>query len=333
MRSTLLLLIGFTLANLGAAQPVSFSGPVEAFAFDLPTRSLRSVIGVPGSSSFGSAIVERVDFGSVAPGQKYAIALQGAAWHIASHLDSARPSLQALTGITARPQGITWSSDGSLAILFSFAGNWLQIVSGLPSQPSVGQRIEVSSQGGVLSAVASDAAGKQIAVAITGRNAGVYLLQAATHAFVPLVELSNPIALTFSSDSADLLVIDSATRQLSVINVASRSSQEVSLEGLAHPFAVRAAPATASSKVIYVASRGDQILREYDLLTQHTIADVSLNFTPTGLEEFGRNSFLVASRARAIDPLWLFVDQPGPAVYFVPALPVPHRPEREERAR
>jgi hypothetical protein len=334
MRSRFLLVIGLVCSNLAPAQTATFSGPVEAYAFDLPTRSVRSVIGVPGSSSFGPAIVESLDFGSVAPQQNYAIVLQGLQWQLASKLDAARPSIHALTGITARPQGVAWSGDGSLAVLYSLAGNWIQTIGGMPNQPAVGPYTDVSTLGGVLAAVASDAAGKQIAVAIAGQRSGVFLFQAATQTFVPLLALSRPVALAFSSDSADLFAIDASTRQLSVVNLASLATQTVPLTGLADPFAVGSAPATAPSRIIYVASRSDQILREYDLSSQQIIADLPLNFVPTGLQQFGRNSFLVASRARAVDPLWLFVDAPQPAVFFVPALPAQSlRPERGNSAR
>jgi len=329
------LLIALVGANLSMAQTASFSGPVEAFAFDLPTRSVRPVLGFPGSSSFGPAIVESLEFGSVAPALNYAIVLHGLEWQLALHLDSTRPSFQALPGIAGRPDGIAWSQDGSLAILYSLAGNWIQTISGLPNQPSAGPQTEVSSLGS-LSAVASDATGKQIAVAVTGegagQSAGVFLFQAATQTFVPLHGLAHPVALAFSSDGTELFAIDSSTRQLSVINVASLSSQSIALNGLADPFAV-SSPAAApgiqtASQVIYVASRSDRILRELNLATQQVVADLPLNFVPTGLNEFGHNSFLVASRAQAADPLWLFVNSPA-AVFFVPALPVP--PLRTER--
>jgi hypothetical protein len=334
MRSIFLVLIGLACTDLIAAQTVSFSGPVEAFAFDLPTRSVRAVMGVPGSSSFGPAIVEDLDFGSVAPQQNYAVVLRGLQWQLAANLDSSHPSSQLLSGITSRPQGIAWSGDGSLAILYSPAGNWIQTIGGLPKQPAVGPRTDVSSLGGVLAAVASDSAGKHIAVAIAGQRSGVFLFEAATQAFVPVLALSKPIALAFSSDGTDLLAIDASTRQLSVVNLTSLSSQTVSLDGLAEPFAVGSAPATSSSRLVYIASRSDQILREYDLSTQQTITDLRLNFVPTGFQEFGRNSFLVASRALAAEPLWLFVDAPQPAVYFVPALPAQTlRPERGEHGR
>ncbi len=334
MRSTFLLLIGLVWTNWGAAQPVSFSGPVEAYVFDLPSRSVRAVIGVPGASSFGSAIVEGLDFGSVAPQQNYAIVLDGVVWQLASNLDSARPKIQVLKGITARPQGVAWSGDGSSAALYSLDGNWIQIVSGLPNQPAVGAPTDVSTLGGSLAAVASDSAGKHIAAGITGQRSGVFLFEVASQTFVPLLALSKPVALAFSSDGSNLYAIDAATRQLSVINLASTSAQAISLEGLTDPFAVSAGPATASSQMIYIASRSDQILREYNLSSRQTIADLPLSFAPTGLQEFGHNSFLVASRARSADPLWLFADAPQPAVFFVPALPLPLiLPERGNGAK
>ncbi|MGD0437571.1 MAG: hypothetical protein ABSB86_14010 [Bryobacteraceae bacterium] len=333
MRSRFLWLVGLACANLAPAQVASFSGPVEAYAFDLPTRSVRPVIGFPGSSSFGPAIVEDLDFGSVAPQQSYAIVLKGVVWQLASHLDSARPSAQTLTGITARPQGVAWSDDGSLAILYSLAGNWIQTVSGLPTQPAVGTRTDVSTVG-LLAAAVSDAKGKQIAVAVTGSSPGVFLFEAATRTFQALLPLSSPAALAFSGDGTELYAIDSSTKQLSAVKVANLGSQTVSLAGLANPFAVRCAPLTSAGQVVYVASRGDQILREYNFTSRQTVADLPLSFAPAGLDEFGRNSFMVAPRASASDPLWLFVDAPQPAIYFVPALPEqPVRPERGDRAR
>jgi hypothetical protein len=325
MRSRYLLSIGWMFAALAPAQVASFSGPVEAFAFDLPSRSVRPVIGFPGSSSFGPAIVERLEFGSVAPQQNYAIVLQGLVWHLASHLDAARPSLTPLKGITARPQGITWSADGSTALLYSLGGNWIQSISGLPGNPAVAPPVDVSTLGGTLSAAATDAAGKQVAVAITGqgvagKNAGVFLFAAASQSFQPLLALANPVALAFSSDSASLYAIDSATRELSVIDLASRGSQTFPLDGLADPFAVAPAPATASTATVYIASRSDRILREYNLTSRQITADLALDFAPTGFDPFGRNSFLVASREHSTDPLWLFVEAASPAVFFVPAL-------------
>ena len=333
MRSGFLWLAIFACANPAPAQVASFSGPVEAYAFDLPTRSVRPVIGFPGSSSFGPAIVEDLDFGSVAPQQNYAIVLKGVVWQLASHLDSARPSAQALTGIAGRPQGVAWSGDGSLAILYSLSGNWIQTVSGLPAQPVVGPRTDVSTLG-LLAAAASDATGKQIAVAVTGPSPGVFLFEAAGQAFERLLPLSNPAALAFSSDGAELYALDSSTKQLAAVTMSNLGSQTVSLAGLANPFAVRCAPLSSAGQVVYVASRGDQILREYNFTSRQTVADLALSFAPAGLDEFGRNSFMVAPRASARDPLWLFVDAPQPAIYFVPALPEqPARPERGDRAR
>jgi len=325
MRSKFLLLPLLAFSSFASAQPVAFSGPVEAFAFDLPTRSIRPIIGVPGSSSFGSAIVERLEFGSVAPEQNYAVVLQGLVWQVATNLNASRPTMHVLTGITARPQGVAWSGDGSLAVLYSFAGNWIQTVSGLPGKPVVGPHTDLSSMG-ALKAVAADGSGKRVALAFGGSDAGVFLVPAdALSSFQPLAKLANPVALSFSSDSSELFAIDASTRQLSVIGIAAPSSRTVSLDGLADPFALRA----SAAGVIYIASGSDKILREYSLSSQQTIADIPLSFKPTGLDGFGRNSWMVGSRLRAGDPLWLFVYSPAAATYFVPALPQqPLHPER-----
>jgi hypothetical protein len=319
MRCTLLLLLGVASLGVVSGQQIGFSGPIEGFTFDLPTASLRAVTGTPGSALFGPALLDRLDFGSVAPHQNYAIAVQGENCLLVSNLGSDRISTSRISPVSRRLDAITWSGDGSLAILYSRSGNWIQEISGLPGNPSVGPYQELSSLGGLLSAVAAGQQGKQVAIAVTGNSAGVYLLTD-SQAFAPVLQLSNPIALAFSSDGTSLFVLDASAMQLSILNLASLSSQAIPLAGLADPFAIQSAPETQNRQLVYVASRSDQLLQEYDIASQQVVLELPLYSSPTGIDEFGQNSFLIRSRLQAGDPLWLLTSSPQPAVYFVPAI-------------
>ncbi len=68
--------------------------------------------------------------------------------------------------------------------------------------------MDVSSLGGAFTAVAVDAPGKQIVVAVSGDNGAVY--QAAGGQFTPLASMANPVSLSFSSDGQTLYALDAA---------------------------------------------------------------------------------------------------------------------------
>ena len=311
-----LFLMGTAFLGAACAQQIGFTGPVEGFTFDPPTASLRAVAGFPGAASFGPALLSGLEFGSAAPQQNYALAFQSGNCVLVTSLNSGVVATQPVPAAVRRPDGIAWSADGSLAVLYSRAGGWLQILSTLPGNPIAGNYIDLSSLGGSLAAVAVDATGKQLAIAIGGPSAGLYLMTA-SQSFAPVLQLSNPVALSFSTDGTQLFAIDAGSLQLAVVSLPDFHFQTVPLQGLADPFALR----QASNRKLYVASRADRRLREYDLSSLQAVVDMQLAFAPTGIEQFGPNSFLIGSRLQAGDPLWLVTNAAQPAAYFVPAIP------------
>jgi hypothetical protein len=275
------------------------------------------VIGLPGSSSFGQALVSGFDTGSVAPHKNYAIGFQQGNCVLVTGLDSS-PVSTPISDVAGQPDAITWSGDGSVAVLYSRSGHWLQVLSGLPDAPQVGALVDLSPLGGSLSSVATDQQGKRIAVAIQGDSGGVFLLSD-SQSFVPAFPMANPAALTFSADGASLYILDGGAIQLTVLALNDFSSQTFSLDGLQNPSAIASGRDAQGRPLVYVAGATDQIFRVYDPATQQILVELSLEFQPTSLAAFGLNSFVIASRSQPTDPLWLFASAPQPAVYFVPA--------------
>lgn len=319
MRAAFFLIIGFGSAGYLAAQQPSLNGPVEAYTFDAPTRSLRAVIGFPGAASFGPVLREGLDFASAAPGQNYAVGFQRGECSMISGLGSAQLSVRAVAGVEAQPEGIVWSGDGSLAIFYSRTGNWLQAVSGLPGNPEAAARVDGSSLGGLLASVAVDGHGKQIAAGFSGHAGAVYLSSDGQN-FSKLISLAHPISLSFSADGSTLYVLDSSTPQVFAVTVGSHAYQALPLHGLAAPLALQVVVDSQNRQLLYVASTSDRLLRILDVATQQIVNDVALSFQPTGLEQFGGSSFVVALRSQAANPLWLFTSAPQPGAYFVPAV-------------
>ena len=100
-----------------------------------------------------------------------------------------------IAGVDARPEGMVWSGDGSAAVLYSRTGKWFQSIAGFPAAPVAQSLVDVSPLGGSFLAIAVDAPGKQISVAVNGDAAGVYQANSG-QGFTSLVSLAQPIALS-----------------------------------------------------------------------------------------------------------------------------------------
>jgi hypothetical protein len=319
MRPALFLILGLSSAGCVGAQQPSLNGPVEAYTFDAPTRSLHAVIGFPGSASFGPALRDSLQFASVAPRQNYAIGFEGSECLLISGLGSSPLLARALAGVKAQPEAVAWSADGSLAVLYSRTGNWLQTVSGLPSAPAVGPLIDGSKLGGVLLSAAADAQGKQIAAGLGGETGAIYY-SSDGQTFTSLKPVTEPIAVSFSSDGHTLYALDGSVPDAFAVTVADHAYQTIPLPGLANPVAIQAVTDSQNNQLLYIAAGSDRLLRIIDFATQQIVTDVQLGFQPTGVNPFGSNSFVVAARSQAASPLWLFTSTPTPAAYFVPAI-------------
>lgn len=334
----LLLLAAVSSIHSVRAQASVVSGPVEGFTFDAPTRSIRAVIGSLGSASLGPAIVTELDFASVAPRQNYGIVFPRGRAQVVSQLGSAQISVVSLQGSALVPDGVAWSDDGSVAVLYSEAGGWIQTFTGFPTAVNAGPLTSISPLGGALSAVAADIHGAHVAVAVLGDHPGVYEISG-SHGFLPLLAMADPVGLAFSADGSTLYALDGAANQVSSIglsesNLASSAAQAWPV-GTADAVAIRSASNASNLNVLYVASRSDHLLLAFDLSTHQQITRIPLPFAPTMIEPLGASSFLLRTRISTSDSLWSFTNRTQPAVYFVPATPLPNssEPAREVRAR
>jgi hypothetical protein len=328
MRPQLLFVLGLISATCLPAQQTSLSGPVEALTFDPPTRSLRAVNGFPGAASFGPALLSNVDLASVAPGQNYGILFERGKCLFVSGLGTKVVS-SVIPSVTSYPDRIVWSANGSLVILYSRAGHWFQTIAGFPTAPVAGALVDVASLGGSLTTMAVDAAGKQIVLAVSGDNGGVF--ESAGGQFTRLVSMAKPVSLSFSSDGETLYALDAATARVTAVTLSSHGLQTLALSGVTNPIAIQSLVDSENRQVLYVAGGTDRLVRILDVATQQTISDVQLSFQPTCLDPFGSGSFVLASRSQSVNPLWLFAATPQPGAYFVPAVQL-RTPERKSIA-
>ncbi len=308
-----------TIAHL-RGQPTAVSGPIEGFTFDAPTASIRAVVGLLGSSTLGPAIVPSLSFASVAPGQNYGIAVRGLRTFLVSGLGSTQVSAVAVSGLSSLPEGVAWSGDGSVAVVYSKTGGWIQSLTGLPAAINVSAPVSITTLGGTLSTVAADSDGQTIVIGVTGEYAGVYKLTEPDTSFSPMLQMSQPIALAFSEDGSTVYALDASTNAVSEIDLASSASQ--TWPALAKDaVAIQPGIDATNQKVLYVASGSGQLLQVYSRVTRQVVASVPLTFSPTVIDPLGTSSFVLNSRVASGDLLWSFTNRGQPSVSFIPAMP------------
>lgn len=297
----------------------SVSGPIPAFIFDSPTGSIRAVTGSLGASSLGPALVDRVDFASVAPSENYGIAVRQGQIVSMSGLGTGQVSVNPIAAAGLVPEGAAWSDDGTVTVLYSRTANWLQIYRGFPGSIVAGEQVTPP---GSLSSVAVDAHGQNIAVGIAGDVFQV----GADLSFRSLANVSAPISLAFAADGT-LYALDQSTNQIFEINPSTLAFQSWPTQ-VDDAVAIRAGVDAASDNVLYIAGRGSRTLVSVDRVTHFAIGSAALSFGPSIIEPLGSQAFALTRRLASSDILWSFVNSAEPAVFFVPAPPtVSHRQE------
>jgi hypothetical protein len=299
-------------------------GPIEAFVFDPPTKSIRAVVGAMGSTSLSEPLMSELDYGSVAPGHSHAMVFQGGRGTSVSSLSSGQFERRELPEFVVVPERIAWSGNGAVAALYSKSQNWVQIIRGLPLSPAAAAPVSIPA--GSLTTVVVDQTGDQVIVATSGEVAGVYRVGDSIDFSQPLVSVQQPTSVSFSNDGL-IYVLDGATKEVSWLNLTTFARESLPVSDLEDPRFILFRKDNANRKVMYVVSARDRVLAIYNMADQQKVAGIPLDFEPTTIEMLGRNSFLLNTRASANDPLWCLagasVGEPG--IYFVPATPIASR--------
>ena len=108
----------------GLAADHQIRGPVTAYYFDAPSRSVRAIAGVPGAAYLSAAQDSAFDAVWMAPGGRMSLAVkQGALWLV--QYSDGGPSFTPLNGVAGDADRVIWSPDGKGAALYSPARNVL----------------------------------------------------------------------------------------------------------------------------------------------------------------------------------------------------------------
>jgi len=166
--------------------------------------------------------------------------------------------------------------------------------------------LAMDSSGHVLAAVESEEAG------------GLYLLAAGAPGRL-LVRIDRPAGIALGNGERDALVADAARSQVWWVRDFATTG-EVALFAIAAGARSELAGLAVSrdGRKLIVADRGERALAVYELATQALVAQLSLDFSPSGIEALGAGMLHLVKHGGP-QPFYVFSESPQPGVYFIPA--------------
>lgn len=307
-------------AFLLPAQQVQVGGPVCGVVYDAPTRSLRPLLGVAGAAHLGGAVVTGVDFASVAPSGKMALALKDGQALLLTDLDRLQPAVLPLPDVLQDADRVAWAQDSSALVLYSSARGWLQRIAGLDGAPVAAPPMEVSFAGGSVTLIATSHGADRIVLGVRGETSGGLYLISADGPPLPVAWMADPGAVFFPADGRTLYAADRHSRRVVAVHDLPPGQVITLLEahdGVADPVGIAV---SADGRRFFLADRSSRSVRVYEVSTRILLAEVPLDGTPSLLQPLRGNAlFLVNSPGRRGEPLFLLDARSTPSVYFVPA--------------
>ena len=311
-----------------AAQQGPIGGPVLGYLFDSPTLRMRPLLGIPGASYVGDAlpIGFAPRFVEVSPSQEYAVGVEAESGDVyLIDLRSPLPAAQRLSQASAGADRAFLSPLGKAVAFYHRQARQVEIVTGLPDEPNLAGRVDLSSVPGMVTALAVSDDGKALAIAASeGGNGSLFV--AAPDADVRLVgPLGRANALAFVNDAGDLLVADAGRSEIVRIRNFSAGAEWTVLasrqDGLDQPVAVGI---TRDNTTVFAVSASDRRIARMPL-SGGAISFVDCPCSPTGLHALAPGAvFRLTADSNA--PLYVLDTRPRngdlssePRVLFIPA--------------
>ena len=151
-------LIAGACALVALGEDSRMGGPVSGFVFHSPTRSIRPIVGVPGSAYLGAMVAQDLDAASVSPLGKSALATRGGQLYFVQGLDTGQPLATPIEGAISTVDRFAWNQNGLSAAVYSADSRQAQILrSPNASQaPGVESAVDLSAIEGAVSALLFD---------------------------------------------------------------------------------------------------------------------------------------------------------------------------------
>lgn len=304
------------------AQTASWTAPTDGYIYDAATQSIRPVDGFIGSAVLGPAILDGLDWASVAPNRKSALIRHAGSLAWIPDLGSPAQSRQ-LSQIPVPVQAL-WASDSGRVVLLT-SGNELYWLGDFGAQPSVqarwnlesaARRVNRNSVNWVL--LATDVSANRVLLARFGNGVGQLRVASAATAPMTIPFAGTPVAAAFLSGGTAAFVADGISRD--VVQILGLDSVPVSGTFLSvdQPSAMAT---SVDGKRLFIADSATSMVRIFDSGSGALLAELTADEVPASLTAFGPDSFILnaaSSDASASQPLLLLDTSVAPKILFIP---------------
>lgn len=295
----------FLLAAAVFAADISrLEGPVSGFVFDREQRAVRPVVGVPGAAYLGDALAEGIDFASVSPDGKVAVAIKDARLYAVSGFNS-EVSWTPIDSAIDSLDRAAWS--GSTVAIYSASRQRVEVWRALGDVPEQVTAADISDLGSVVALAAGDRA-----AAVATEDGAVYVIREGSSRLAARVTRPGGIAISGN----DLFVTDRDRNEvLRIANYVEAGDAVLfanEARGVTDPVAV----AVARGRVL-VASGSDRNIVIYDANSGAQTGRLDVDFEPARIDALYGSLFVL--NAGGGEPLQVLDAGETPAVYFVPA--------------
>jgi hypothetical protein len=317
MKWTLLLL----LPLLARAADPGIAGPITGFLYDGDGRMIRAIEGIPGAARLGpglplpmeiskAALSPRGDFGLV-------VSSDGSVYLVDS-MRTGQPRTTIVSNALPDPGLIQFNETGTAAVLASASGTQIQIVSGLPDSPSALLPLDVSALGGLVTALAVDAAGEVMLAGIAqDGQGGIYRIKVHEGGPEWIAPVGLPTAIVFIHAGQDAVYADAAAGKLFLISGLSTTTNVVTLaagaDGMIRPSAVQ----RLNDDSFLVADTDAGTLQVIEISPVLTLTAVAAAWKVTRCEQLGDGTAIALNQPGSAPALMVDPRQPG-KVLFVP---------------
>lgn len=304
----------FALTALFASLPLlgqSLVSPPTLLVFHSATRSLRPVVGIPGSSYLGGSICSNLDFASVAPNQKTAVLVGADGTRLVSDLADLLGDPAPRDPIASAVDQVLWATDSSAAVLVSSSERSLQwVVSGQVALP-----VSLADLDGDIRLLAADSRANAIVLAVGNR-----LFRATQQSPLALIaKFGNPTAAAMDRSGEIIFVADATARQLFKMHGDNGGYALTPLlqdqETVEQPVAVAL---SADGSKLYVADQASRSVTAYQATDGALIGRLALEQAPTSLRMLSRETFLLNEHAPVGASLSVLKAGDRLAEFFIP---------------
>lgn len=302
-----------------SAQDTRLSGPITGLVFDKPSQSLRQIVGMPGAAMLGQAILSDVDWASVAPNGRVALAMrQGEARLFSAATD--HPTEVLVQGTVNPPIYSAWAVDSSAVALYSAASSSVQWVRLTPQGPVADPATAIAWDAETnVTAFAADEKSRLLILATAG--SGVYRVGASGDLSI-LLPLPDVSVLALEPGGHTLWLSDRTNAQLLQISEpGSNADPQVIAVDPDRLGDLSAIALSSDRKQLYLANRSTNRLYTLERSSALLSEGLGLYATANMLMPLGRPSvFLLGQRAKVGESLYVLDESAGPSIFFVPAM-------------